>query len=246
MANKQDFGNSLDLVDIKEIRDKTVVIKNGGLHQVIMVGGVNFSLKSDEEQALMTQAYQDFLNGVDFPLQIVVHSRKVNIEKYVSELLSRKTSEDSPLIRNQIDEYASFVSGFVEQNAIMEKSFLVVVPFYPTSLLPVKKPSKGIFSSLFGKKADAGKGGSARNTKNSEGGGQAGEPERNPEEERAFRENLAQLSQRASQTMSGLLNIGLEASVLDDSALTELYYNFYNPQTVEKKIAAPASGATSS
>ena len=82
MAPKQDFGNSLDLVNIKEIRDDTVILKDGGMRQIIMVGGVNFALKSETEQNIMTQAYQTFLNGIDFPLQIVVHSRKVNIDKY--------------------------------------------------------------------------------------------------------------------------------------------------------------------
>ena len=222
MANKQNFGNSLDLVDIKEIREGAVIMKDGGMRRIIMVGGVNFSLKSEEEQTLMTQGYQNFLNAVDFPLQIVIHSRKVNIEKYVDELNARKESEDSPLLRNQIDEYAAFIRGFVEKNAIMEKSFLVVVPFYPANILPSKKTATGLFSFLKKKPA-------------AEAGEKNAAEDRDPEEERVFRENLAQLSQRVSQAMSGLTDIGLEASVLDDDALTELFYNFYNPQTVEKK-----------
>lgn len=217
MANKQDLGDSLDLVDIKEIRDKTVVMKDGGLRQIVMVGGVNFSLKSDMEQNLMTQGYQNFLNGIDFPLQIVIHSRKVNIDKYVEELLARKESEESPLLQSQIEEYAEFVKGFVEKNAIMEKTFLVVVPFYPASILPTKRSAKGFLP--FGKKAES-------------------EAERSDEAAAAdqlFRENLAQLTQRVSQVTNGLLDIGLEATVLADDALTELFYNFYNPQTVERK-----------
>src|ERR1700679_4288265 len=92
-ASKQDMGNSLDLVDVKEIKQNTVVVKDGSLRQIIMVGGVNFSLKSEMEQNIITQGYQTFLNGIDFPLQILVHSRKVNIEKYIATLLARKESE---------------------------------------------------------------------------------------------------------------------------------------------------------
>ena len=79
--SKQDAGNSLDLVDIQEIKQSTVIVKDGSFRQVIMVGGVNFSLKSEMEQNIITQGYQTFLNSIDFPLQIVIHSRKVNIDK---------------------------------------------------------------------------------------------------------------------------------------------------------------------
>src|SRR5207249_1905334 len=114
-----------------------------------MVGGVNFALKSELEKNIITQGYQNFLNSIDFPLQIVIHSRKVNIDKYIAGLAARKESEESPLLRNQIDEYAEFIKGFVEKNAIMEKSFLVVVPFYPTATATGKKAASSILS-IFG------------------------------------------------------------------------------------------------
>jgi type IV secretory pathway VirB4 component len=220
----QDAGNSLDLVDIKEIKEKTIVVKDGSLRQIIMVGGVNFSLKSDTEQNIIVQGYQTFLNSIDFPLQIVVHSRKVNIDKYIDSLMQRREIEPSPILQNQIDEYTKFVKGFVEQNAIMEKTFLVVVSFYPTSGLPSVKSVSGILP-FFGKKKMT---------------PAAATTQRAEEEAKLFGENLAQLSQRVSQVTSGLLNIGLEVTVLEDEQLIELFYNFYNPQTIERKKAPDA------
>jgi len=216
-SSKPDLGNSLDLVDVKEIRSNTVILKDGGLRQVIMVGGVNFALKSELEQNIITQAYQTFLNGIDFPLQILIHSRKVNIDKYIQSLLARKDSEPSPILQNQIDEYAEFVKGFVQKNAIMEKTFIVVVPFYSTSIVGA---GKGMLDAIpfFGKKK------SAETVAKDQG-----------EAERVFRENVAQLSQRVGQVMSGILGMGLEATLLEDEALIELFYNFYNPQTVERR-----------
>jgi type IV secretory pathway VirB4 component len=222
MATKEDLGNSLDLVDIKEIRDNTVIGKDGGLRQIVMVGGVNFALKSDMDQTIMTQAYQNFLNGIEFPLQVVIHSRKVNIEKYADDLLRRKDSESSPIIQNQIDEYVQFIKGFVEKNAIMEKMFFVVVPFYPLSVVPsgVKSSGSGLMG-LFGKKNKVQQ--TAADAKTAE------------EVEKAFKESLEQLNQRVEQVTTGLTGIGLETTVLNDEQLTELFYNFYNPQTVERK-----------
>ena len=216
-TNPQDAGNSLDLVDIREIKENTVIGNDGGLRQILMVGGVNFALKSESDQNIMTQAYQNFLNGIDFPLQVIIHSRKVNIEKYADELLARKNAETSPIIQNQIEEYVNFIKGFVEKNAIMEKMFFVVVPFYPISVLPSNSGS-GIFSFLSKKKPTA-----AEQAKSAE------------EADKIFHDNLEQMKQRVDQVVTGLAGIGLEATVLDDEQLTELFYNFYNPQTIEKR-----------
>jgi type IV secretory pathway VirB4 component len=223
---KSEYGNSLDLVDIQEIRENIVITKSGGLKQIVMVGGVNFALKSELEQNIITQGYQTFLNSIDFPLQIIIHSRKVNVEKYLTGLLARKESEESALLRSQMDEYAEFIRGFIQKNAIMEKTFLVIVPFYPKSLAE-QRQSFMKFVPFLGKpdtKKDA-----------------SGKTQSEEDKEKFFKENQEQLSQRTSQVMSNLLNIGLEATLLENDALIELFYNFYNPQTVEREdIALPS------
>ena len=221
---KQEAGNSLDLVDIKEIQGDVVILKDGGMRQIVMVGGVNFALKSEAEQNLMVQAYQNFLNGVDFPLQILVHSRKVNIGNYLETLSRRKEQEMSPILQNQIGEYVAFIQGFIEKNAIMEKTFLVVVPFYPLGGIAQTSKAVSGLVPFFGKKTTP----------------QKEKDETNAEAERALRESVAQLNQRTGQVMSGIGAIGLEASILENEELIELFYNFYNPQTVERdKITLP-------
>ena len=230
LPSKQDLGNSLDLVDIQEIHGNIVIMKDGSLKQVVMVGGVNFALKSDTEQNIIIQGYQNFLNSIDFPLQIVVHSRKVNIDSYIQTLLARKDSEESPILRSQMDEYAEFIKGFVEKNAIMEKTFLVVVPFYPSGIAAGKKAAGKFLPSFLGGKKDAKKADAAKAVTDAE-------------VERNLKESTAQLAQRTGQVMSGLLNIGLEVTILENDALIELFYNFYNPQTVERENIMPAQNA---
>src|SRR5208283_530446 len=92
--------------------------------------------------------------------QIVIHSRKVNITAYLDTLIKRKEAEPTPLLQSQISEYVEFIKGFVEKNAIMEKSFLVVVPFYPTGALAAAPKAAtgtvlGFFRSLGKKKVDS-------------------------------------------------------------------------------------------
>jgi hypothetical protein len=114
----------------------------------------------------------------------------------------------------------SFIKEFIEKNAIMEKTFLVVVPFYPAggAVAGTAKAASGIFSSMLGSKKPTPAQGAA--------------PKTNEEAERILKENTEQLSQRVGQIVSGIVGIGLDASVLENQELVELFYNFYNPQTV--------------
>lgn len=212
-----DLGNVQDLVEIENIRDDAVILKNGGLRQVVIVGGINFSLKSEEEQNLITQSYQNFLNSLNFPIQAIIHSRKVNIEGYLQRLDKFKAQEISGLLRDQITEYQEFVRGFIKDNDIMTKTFLVVVPYVHVSLPTASAFGGGI--PFFGKK------------KTKEEAAAAASHER----ETLFHESLIQLRQRTTQVVQNLTTVGLEAMVLNTTQLTELFYNFYNPETIEKE-----------
>ncbi len=209
----KEFGSSRDLVTIKEIKEDTLVLKDGGLRQVLMVSGVNFALKSEMEQNLILQAYQNLLNTLDFPIQIIVHSRKVNIEKYLEKLDKFQAAESSPILKNQAEEYREFISGFVAKNPIMEKSFFVVVPFFPTAL--PSATSVRNFLPFFKEK----------NAKEKQ----------EHETATSFAGDVEQLRERVKSVAENLSSIGLESMVLNNEQLTELLYNFYNPETVEKE-----------
>ena len=123
MAEKQQSTSTQQFVEIDAIHDGVIVLKSGGLRRVLMVSGINFDLKTEEEQAMIIGSYQSFLNTLDFTLQFFVHSRKLNTEEYLGFLKERREKEDNALLRTQIDEYAEFIRSFVEMNAIMEKAF---------------------------------------------------------------------------------------------------------------------------
>ena len=218
-----DTGNVLDLVSIKEIRQGTVIMKSGSFRQVLMIGGTNFSLKSESEQNIITEAYQNFLNSINFPIQIIIHSRKINIEKYLQKLDERRANEPSPLLQDQTLEYQEFIRGFIKDNAIMAKTFFVVVPYTPVS---IKKTGTSILDSLpiIGKKQEIKKDDKKKT-----------DEEKAKEFEEEFQEALVQLGQRVAQVSQGLFAIGLESVPLNDEQLVELFYNFYNPETVEKE-----------
>ena len=213
----KNLGNTQDLVELESIQDDTLILKDGSLRQVIMVGGVNFSLKSEAEQDAITYAYQNFLNSLDFPIQTVIHSRKINIENYLELLSNRVKEEPTELLQNQIQEYREFIASFVKDNPIMAKTFLVVVPFFSVQL--PNKQTISRFIPFLGKKT-------------------AGEEKAVQERSADMEKNLEQLRQRTSQVIEGLQAIDLEVKTLNNEELVELFYNFYNPSTVEKGSVA--------
>jgi conjugal transfer ATP-binding protein TraC len=223
MAKSSPAARTQDLVDIQDIKNGVVVLKDGSLRKIILVDGINFDLKSTEEQGLIIGAYQSLLNALDFSVQINIHSRKLNIDGYIENLTQRLESETHELLKIQLEEYIEFIKSFVQTNAIMTKSFSVVVPYNPLgSLVPGKK----ILSGLFGKKTKDNKTAETRN-------GAILNPA-----------HLEQLQQRVDEVISNLRQIGLRAVALEDDELVELFYNFYNPSAVEKRGAAIAKQRT--
>jgi hypothetical protein len=121
-----------DIVPIKEVRDGVAVLRDGGMRSVLMVSAINFALKSVDEQQAVVMQFQNFLNSVNFPMQICVQSRRLDIRPYTATLEVREREQTNDLMKIQIREYAQFIRRFTELNNIMTKSFFVVVPYSPS------------------------------------------------------------------------------------------------------------------
>jgi len=207
MAKSQ---STQEFVEIQEIRDGVIFLKSGALRQMIIVSGVNFDLKSETEQDLMTYAYQNLLNALDFSVQIFIHSRRLNINSYLEKLEQRHSQETNELLKTQIEEYREFIKSFVANNAIMDKTFFVVVPYDPVYL---PKAAEGLMGMM--KKKTSAEENQKSQTENAQ-------------------QNLQQLTQRVDQVVAGLQQIGLRAIPLNTEEATEIIYNLYNPQLIEK------------
>lgn len=204
-------------VSIETIKDDCVILKDGSMRAVLMVSGVNFDLKSEDEQNLITVAYQGLLNRIDFPLQFVVHSRKLNIDNYLVLLKERSAQEQNALLNVQIKEYIQFIKTLVSITNVMSKRFYVVVP-YAGGNLETEKLMGNIANFLpnpFKKQSKV------KNV------GQ--------QEEMDFESKKMQLKQRVETVSSGLRPVGVRVARVETQDLLELYYNLYNPEKTEKK-----------
>lgn len=213
---KNNMASAQAYLPISEIKESTVVLKDGTLRAVLMTSSVNFALKSEDEQNALISSYVSFLNSLDFPLQIVVQSRKLQIQPYLDKLLKSEKEQANELLRVQIADYRSFVQELVEIGDIMTKHFYVVVPYDPLS--NIKKSFFTRFKEVLRPVSSV-----------------------RLKDER-FQKRREDLATRVRQVVSGLQSMGLEVVQLDTQSLIELYYSTYNPdisfsqqlQSVEK------------
>ncbi len=190
-------------VDVEEMRDGVMVLKNGALRAVLLVSSINFDLKSSQEQDAIISQYQAFLNSLDFPVQIVIQSRRFNIGPYVESLREEERQQENELLRFQIGEYSNFIMNLSEISNIMSKYFYIVVPFSP-----VEDKTSGFFGRLFGifrpKQAISMKG-------------------------EFFDTYKSQLLQRVDHVAAALSGSGVKVTQLGTEEIIELLYNSYNP-----------------
>jgi len=213
MAKEKSLATQ-EIINIDRIEGGVIVLKNGSFRKILLVSGINFDLKSEEERNLIIFSYQEFLNSLSFSIQEIIHSRKINIDGYLNQLKKLHKKESSSLLKNIIVDYQDFVKEFVERNPIMSKTFFVVVPYDPIFIPKLgKRVVKGLFG-LFRKK------GAMKEDKSKDG---------------QFEENKRQLDLRVDQVTAGLNRVGLRAVPLSEDEVIELFYNFYNPALVEKK-----------
>ena len=118
-----------EFLQLEQIRDGVVILKNKSLRGVLMVSSVNLALKSTDEQKAIINQFQSFLNSLDFTCQIIVQSRKVNLTGYIDMIRGWEKEQENDLLRHQTESYRKFIQEFVKNETIMTKKFFVIVPY---------------------------------------------------------------------------------------------------------------------
>jgi type IV secretory pathway VirB4 component len=202
---------SQNFVPIKEIRDGVVILQDGSLRALIIASSLNFALKSQDEQNSIIYQFQNFLNSLDFSVQIFIQSKRLDIRPYIALLESRYKEQVTELMKIQTQEYIEFIKTFVENSSIMTKSFFVVVPYSPAQMSSSKNPLSGIIG--------AGKNKTATVAANDQ-----------------FEEGRSQLEQRVGVVEQGLTRCGIRVAELGTEEVVELFYKIFNPGETEKPI----------
>lgn len=199
------------IVPIKEVRNGVLILKDGSMRVLLMTSSVNFALKSQDEQESIVFQFQQFLNSLNFSVQIFIQSRRLDIRPYIATLESREKEQINDLMRIQVKEYIEFIKAFTERTNIMTKSFYIVVPYTPATLNVNSNKTKGFFKRQSAKAKAAGK-------------------------KEDFEEYGTQIEQRVAVVQQGITRAGVRAVQLGTEEAIEVFYRLFNPGDVEKPI----------
>ena len=192
-------------LEISQIKEGMIVLKNKAMRGILMVSSLNFALKSDDEQNAILYQFQGFLNGLDFSCQIVVQSRRLNITGYLEKLEELERNQKNNLLKIQTKEYREFIKQLVEENAILTKSFFVVVPYSISEMVGVSADKKGLLSKAEIPKLT----------------------------EENFQRCKNQLRQRIEYVALGLRRCGLQSVPLTTPEIVELFWGLHHPKEAE-------------
>ncbi|MBI2098257.1 MAG: hypothetical protein HYT49_01155 [Candidatus Wildermuthbacteria bacterium] len=200
-------SSTQDFLEFEEIREGTIVLQNRSIRGLLLVSSANFALKSEEEQDAIIFQFQSFLNSLDFSLQVVIQSRKLNITGYIDRLKELEQGQTNELLKIQTAEYRKFVESLIEGGSILAKNFFVVVPFALLEALPGGELSPKLFKTkpkVIGKLTDE-----------------------------EFDRMKTQLWQRMEFVALGLRRMGLHVAPLSSEELVELLWTWYHPEEAE-------------
>ena len=196
-------ASTQNFLEIDEIKEGMLVLKTRQLRGILMVSSANFALKSAEEQQAIIFQYQNFLNSLDFPLQIVIQSRRLNITGYLDALKNLEQNQQNELLKAQTADYRAFVEQLIKGSSIMAKNFFVVVPFSLGEVV----------------------GGVQREKQQKQKTGKLSENQ--------FQRMKNQLWQRMEFAALGLRRAGLQVVPLNTEELIELFWSWHHPEEAE-------------
>lgn len=222
-------ASTQNTLQIAEIRDGIVIMNDGSFRSVIMAKSINFDLMSQQEQEGVELGYQQFLNSLDFPIQIFLRSSKVDLNPYVEKLDKIRSEHDNMLLAMLMEDYITYIEELSQQVNIMDKRFYVVVPYYTiASNLPgTQKKTGGSKSFVTGLAA-------LLNHKETHV----------VVNEAALETAKTELRNRVQAILNGLMQCGVQGLPLDTQELIELYYDTYNPDTATRQQLKDFNGMT--
>lgn len=209
---------------VSEIREGMAIMSDGSFRAIIASKSINFDLMSSREREGVEFSYQNFLNALYFPIQIFIRSQRVDIGPYIDRLSTIRRSQDNMLLNVLMDDYINFIDVLSQEANIMDKSFFVIIPYYPTGdISNIVEQSKGLFGKLFSKQKTSA-------TKI---------------DKVAYDKAKDEIKNRVDSVMSGLFQIGVQSVQLNTKEVGELFYNMYNPDTAVREPLGDFENITS-
>lgn len=220
-SKKNNPSSTQNTLLFSEMRENMMIMHDGSFRAVVECESINFDLMSSREREAVEYSYQNFLNSLYFPVQILIRSRRVDIGPYIDRLVTIRRSQDNMMLSRLMDDYIDFIDILSQEANIMDKSFYIVIPYYPIGdVAEIKKQAKGLFDSFFG------------GTK---------EPQVTKINQPDYEKAKDEVRNRVDSVVSGLFQLGVKSQQLTTQQLSVLFYNSYNPDISARQPMTNAS-----
>ena len=220
-SKKNNPSSTQNTLLFSEMRENMMIMHDGSFRAVVECESINFDLMSSREREAVEYSYQNFLNSLYFPVQILIRSRRVDIGPYIDRLVTIRRSQDNMMLSRLMDDYIDFIDILSQEANIMDKSFYIVIPYYPIGdVAEIKKQAKGLFDSFFG------------GTK---------EPQVTKINQPDYEKAKDEVRNRVDSVVSGLFQFGVKSQQLTTQQLSVLFYNSYNPDISARQPMTNAS-----
>jgi hypothetical protein len=220
-SKKNNPSSTQNTLLFSEMRENMMIMHDASFRAVVECESINFDLMSSREREAVEYSYQNFLNSLYFPVQILIRSRRVDIGPYIDRLVTIRRSQDNMMLSRLMDDYIDFIDILSQEANIMDKSFYIVIPYYPIGdVAEIKKQAKGLFDSFFG------------GTK---------EPQVTKINQPDYEKAKDEVRNRVDSVVSGLFQLGVKSQQLTTQQLSVLFYNSYNPDISARQPMTNAS-----
>lgn len=198
-------------LDILDIKNDLVVLKNGTVCAVLQTTAVNFDLLSEIEQDAIIAAFSMLLNSITFTVQVFLRSKRLDISKYIEKVQRIESKITDPLLKRQAEAYRKFIQEIIKRNDVLDKKFYVIVPAHGSSKTEAvgTTPFEWI-SRLLG-----------LHTRRSY-----------VNVDRVLQESKIQIAPKVEHLIGEFNRIGIRTRQLNTQEMVELFFDIYNPSAI--------------
>lgn len=203
-------ASTQDHLDIEDIRDDIVLLKNGSATAVLQTTAVNFDLLSETEQDSLIFAYAGLLNSLTFPLQVFIRTKRMDVSNYLFRIQEAKARSHNENLSAQIEKYETFITDLVSNNQVLDKRFYVAIPYIGLDLSQVTSN----IATLFKKRS------------------------KSLDKWALLEKAKVNLGPKVEHMIKQFSSIGVKPVRLNTEELIELFYDLYNPEIAREEKAA--------
>jgi hypothetical protein len=209
MAKTKKIPSTQGHLDVDDVRDDLIILKNGNAAAVLQAGALNFDLLSESEQDALIFAFAGLVNSLTFPIQVLVRSKRVDVTNYLFKLEEAKKAAHNPALASQIETYEFFIRDLVSKNQVLDKRFYIIIPYLGLDLSQLKN-----LGGLFGPR----------------------KPILNKWQ--VLEKARVNLEPKVAHLVDQLGRLGIKSARLTTAELVELLYDLYNPELAREQKAA--------